>query len=76
MDMMFPPERKMNATIIFFSLSAITVLDHIVNNENSWAYENRAGPLFRSVKDEGIVPLFGVDEKIDADQLFKDTLKK
>jgi len=76
MDMMFPPERKMNATIVFFSLSAITVLDYIVNNENSWAYADRAGPLFRSLKDEGIVPLFGVDEKIDADQVFKDSLKK
>ena len=75
-DVMFPPERRMNATIIFYSLSAITVLDHIINNENSWSYTNRAGPLFRSIRDEGIVPLFGVDVKIDADQLFKDSMKK
>jgi len=26
--------------------------------------------------DEGITPLFGVDEKLDADQIFKDSLKK
>ena len=76
LDLMLPPERRINATIIFFSLSAITLLDHIVNNENSWAYDNRPGPLFRSIKEEGVIPLFGVDEKIDADQLFKEMLKK
>jgi len=76
LDMMLPPEKRMNATLIFFSLSAVTVLDYIINNENSWAYGTRPGPLFRSVKDEGIVPLFGVDEKLDADQIFRDSIKK
>jgi hypothetical protein len=73
---MLPAERRINATLIFFSLSTITVLDHLVNNENSWAYGSRPGPLFRSVKDEGIIPMFGVDEKLDADQIFKEALKK
>jgi hypothetical protein len=76
LDMMLPPEKKINATIIFFSLSAVTVLDYIINNENSWAYGSRPGPLFRSAKGEGITPLFGVDDKIDADHIFKETLKK
>jgi len=76
LDMMLPPERRINATLIFFSLSAVTILDYLINNENSWVYENRPGPLFRSVKNEGIVPLFGVDEKLDADKIFKSSLKK
>jgi len=76
LDMMLPPEKRMNATLIFFSLSAITVIDNIINNENSWAYGSRPGPLFRSVRNEGITPQFGVDEKLDADQIFKDSLKK
>jgi len=76
LDMMLPPERKINATLVFFSLSAVTVLDHIVNNENSWAYNSRPGPVFRSVNGDGIFPLFGVDEKIDADQIFRESLKK
>jgi len=77
LDMMLPPERKINATLIFFSLSAVTVLDYIVNNENSWVYNNvRQGPLFRSIKDEGIEPMFGVDNKLDADKIFKESLKK
>jgi len=76
LDLMLPPERKINATIVFFTLSAVTVLDYIVNSENSWAYSSRPGPLFRSVKNEGITPVFGVDEKLDADKIFKDSLKK
>jgi hypothetical protein len=77
LDMMLPQERKINATLIFFSLSAITVLDYIVNNENSWSYEGgRPGPLFRSVRNEGITPLFGVDKKLDADKIFRESLKK
>ncbi|MCL2808567.1 MAG: hypothetical protein FWD24_00725 [Treponema sp.] len=76
MDMMLPPERKINATLIFFSLSAITLLDNLINNENSWAYAERPGPIFRSYNNEGVIPLFGVDEKIDADKLFKESIKK
>ena len=76
LDMMLPPERRINATLIFFSLSTLTVLDFLLNNETSWAYANRPGPLFRSIKDEGISPLFGVTEKLDADKIFKDSLKK
>jgi hypothetical protein len=76
LDMMLSNDRKNNATLVFFSLSVVTVLDHIVNNENSWAYKNRGGPVFRSIRDEGITPLFGVDEKVDADQIFKESLKK
>jgi hypothetical protein len=76
LDMMIPQERKINATLIFFSLSAVTVMDYLINNENSWFYADRSGPLFRSVKDEGIVPIFGVDEKLDAEKIFRDSLKK
>jgi len=76
MDILLPPDRKINATLIFFSLSTMTILDYLVNNENSWAYVERPGPLFRSIRGEGISPLFGVDEKLDADQIFKDSLKK
>ena len=76
LDILLNPERRINATLIFFTLSVVTVLDHIINNENSWAYGNRPGPLFRSVRNEGITPLFGVDEKLDADKIFRDSLRK
>jgi hypothetical protein len=76
LDMMLAPERRINATLIFFSLSAAAVLDYVVNNENSWSYGSRPGPLFRSIRVEGITPIFGVDEKLDADKIFKASLKK
>jgi hypothetical protein len=76
LDMLLPPERRVNSTLIFFSLSAVTVLDYIVNSENSWTYASRPGPLFRSIREEGITPIFGVDEKIDADKIFKESMKK
>jgi hypothetical protein len=78
LDMMLPSERKINATLIFFSLSAATVLDYIINNENSWVYNSTAkpGPLFRSIKNEGMEPQFGVDNKLDADKIFRESLRK
>jgi len=76
LNTIIPPERKRNATLIFFSLSVVTVMDYLINNENSWFYANRPGPLFRSVRDEGIIPIFGVDKKLDADKIFRDSLKK
>jgi len=76
MEMILPPERRVNATLIFFTLSSATVLDFLVNNENSWAYVTRPGPLFRSIRNEGITPIFGIDDKIDADKIFKDSIKK
>jgi hypothetical protein len=69
-------KKKNNASLIFFTLAVAVVLDHLVNNENSWAYEERTGPLFRSVDGAGISPLFGVDTKIDADSIFKLSIKQ
>lgn len=78
LDMMLSSEKRNNATLVYFSLSATAVLDYILNNENSWSYSmgGRPGPLFRSVKNEGITPMFGLDEKIDTDQIFRESLKK
>jgi hypothetical protein len=69
-------KKRNNASLLFFTLAVTVVLDHIVNNEDSWAYEDRNGPLFRSVDGEGVTPRFGVDTKIDADSIFKLSLKQ
>jgi hypothetical protein len=69
-------KKKNNASLIFFTLAIVTVLDHLVNNEDSWAYEERSKPLFRSVNGEGVTPLLGVDTNIDADALFKQAMKQ
>jgi hypothetical protein len=75
LDMLLPPKKRNNAMLVLFSLSVAAVLDHLVNNESSWAYDGRSGPLFRSVNNEGIRPLFGVDAKLDADAIFRQTVK-
>ncbi|MCL2126834.1 MAG: hypothetical protein FWH38_01150 [Treponema sp.] len=76
MDVLLGHSRRNNAALIFFSLSAATVLDYLVNSEDSWAYTDRPGAIFRSINGEGVVPMFGVDNKLDADQIFKDVMKK
>jgi hypothetical protein len=69
-------KKKTNAALVFFSLSVVTVLDHLINHEQSWAYDNNSYSIFRSVGGEGIKPVFGVDETVDADALFKQAIKK
>ncbi|GHV94290.1 hypothetical protein AGMMS50293_06100 [Spirochaetia bacterium] len=76
LDALLAPGKRNNASLIFFSLSAAAVLDYLVNNENSWAYGNRPGPLFRSINGEGVTPMFGVEKKLDADHIFKEAMKK
>jgi AAA ATPase containing von Willebrand factor type A (vWA) domain len=76
LNMILPPERKKNATLILFSLSVVTVMDYLINNESSWFYTNRSGAFFRSFKNEGIMPVFGTDERVDTEKLFRESLKK
>jgi hypothetical protein len=68
--------KKNNAVLIFFTLSITVVLDYIMNNENSWSYKEQSGSLFRSVNGEGQVPLMGVDTVVDADAIFKQSVKQ
>jgi len=77
LDLLLGPAKRNNVFLIFFTLSAVTVLDYLVNNEASWAYDKQLPThLFRSVDNEGAVPMFGVDTKIDADQIFKEVLRQ
>ena len=77
MDLLLGPSKRNNVHLIFFTLAAVTVLDCLVNSDSSWAYDKRILPhLFRSIDGEGAVPMFGVDEKIDADRIFKDVLRQ
>jgi hypothetical protein len=77
LDALLSSKAKNNASLIFFTLAVTAVLDYLVNNEDSWAYSsNRPGFLFRSVDGEGIMPLTGVDTRIDADNIFKQAMKQ
>ena len=76
LDALLSPAKRNNAAVVFFALSVATVLDHLLNNDSSWAYGDTSGVLFRSANNDGVTPMFGVDHKIDADLLFKDSLRK
>jgi len=77
LDALLPPGKRNNAVLIFFALSTVTILDNLLNSESSWAYTNEnTDILFRSVNGEGNTPMFGVDEKVDADQIFRNSLKQ
>ena len=77
LDALLAPKLRNNAALVFYCLAVTVVLDHLVNNETSWAYvPPRSGPLFRSVNGEGLMPLTGIDDKIDADALFKQSIKQ
>jgi hypothetical protein len=73
LDTLLPAKRRNNATLIFFSLAFSTVLDHLVNDENSWAYQHGGGTLFRNING---TPQFGVDKKIDADTVFQESVRQ
>jgi hypothetical protein len=75
LDALLGPGKRTNAVLIFFALSTATILDNLLNSETSWAYENNSIVLFRSLDNEGKVPVFGVGEKVDADQIFRNSLK-
>jgi hypothetical protein len=70
------PKNRNNASLIFFTLAVTSVLDYLVNNEESWANGERSGPLFRSMDGEGVTPLTGVDTLVDAEAIFKQAMKK
>jgi hypothetical protein len=76
LDALLSPKRRNNASLVFFALAVTVLLDHLVNDEDSWAYSQKAGFLFRSENGEGIRPLFGVETRIDAEAIFRQVLKR
>jgi hypothetical protein len=75
LDMLLGAGKRNNAALLFFALSTAVVMDNLVNSENSWAYGDNSGIVFRSVNGAGLIPVFGVDEKVNADQIFKEVLR-
>jgi hypothetical protein len=76
LDMLLGEKKQNNASLIFFTLAVTVVADTFINNDSSWAYTDRPGAIFRSINGEGLIPSPGVDEKVDAEVLFNQSLKK
>ena len=75
LDAFLGPKTKNNASLVYFCLAVSTVLDNLMNNEDSWAYSS-SSPLFRSENGEGVKPLTGVSERVDANALFRNSLRE
>jgi hypothetical protein len=73
LDALLPAKRCNNATLVFFCLAFSTVLDHLLNDEGSWAYRDEGGPPFRNM--HGVPQLSG-DKKIDTDAVFEDSIRQ
>jgi hypothetical protein len=69
-------KNRNNASLVLIASDIVTVLDYYENNENSWAYQAPSSILFRSKDGAGIIPEFGVDTLLDADEIFKQTIKE
>ncbi|MDR0645006.1 MAG: hypothetical protein LBG05_08945, partial [Treponema sp.] len=76
LNILLGPKNRNNASLVLFTFAVVTVLDFYENNENSWAYNQTFGVLFRSKDGLGVVPQFGVEELLDADAIFKQTIKE
>ncbi|MDR3275843.1 MAG: hypothetical protein LBT11_01310 [Treponema sp.] len=76
LDALLEGRPRNNAALIYYTLAITVALDYLLNSNGSWAYTGEGTDfLFRSVRDEGTTPLTGVDAKIDAAQLFQQSLK-
>jgi len=76
LDVILTQKKRNNASLVYVALAVIIVLDHLMNEETSWAYTSKTEFLFRSENNEGARPLFGVDLKIDTETTFKQAQKK
>ncbi|MDR0707974.1 MAG: hypothetical protein LBF60_08910 [Treponema sp.] len=71
-------EQRTNVSLIYYTLSVLSVLDYFLNNANSWAYKTNTAKLFRSSDDDGFVPEPPPEKSVDADEIFRryiETLK-
>jgi hypothetical protein len=69
-------KNRNNASLVLITAEIVTILDYYENNEYSWAYQSPSKALFRSKDGAGIIPQFGVDTLLDADEIFKQTIKE
>jgi hypothetical protein len=76
LDMLLGKENRTNVSLIYYTLSVLTVLDYFINNPNSWAYQTNTAKLFRSSDADGLLPESLPEKFIDADAVFKQSVEK
>ncbi|MDR1230996.1 MAG: hypothetical protein LBK61_06305 [Spirochaetaceae bacterium] len=69
-------ESRTNVSLIYYAISVLSVLDYLINNPNSWAYQANTAKLFRSSDTNGIFPESPPERHIDADEIFRRSIEK
>jgi hypothetical protein len=73
LNALLPAKRRNNATLIFFCLAFSSVLDHLVNDENSWAYYDDDVIPFRNAHG---MPQLSMGKRIDTDAVFEESIRR
>jgi hypothetical protein len=76
LNMLLDKGNRTNVSLIYYTLSVLTVLDYFLNNPNSWAYQTNTEKLFRSSDPDGLVPESLPEKAIDAEAIFKQSIEK
>ncbi|MDR0637954.1 MAG: hypothetical protein LBG27_03465 [Spirochaetaceae bacterium] len=69
-------EHRTNVSLIYYTLSVLSVLDYFLNSADSWAYKTNTAKLFRSSDAAGFVPVPPPEKAVDADMIFKRSIEK
>jgi hypothetical protein len=69
-------ENRTNVSLVYYTLSILSVFDYFINNANSWAYKTNTAKLFRSQDTDGLMPETPPETIIDADAIFKQFIGK
>jgi hypothetical protein len=76
LNMLLGAQSRTNVSLIYYTLSVLTVLDYLLNNPNSWAYQTNTAKLFRSSDVDGIFPESPPEKYIDANEIFRQSIEK
>jgi hypothetical protein len=70
LNLLLDKKNRSNVSLVFYTISVISVLDYFLNNPDSWAYRTNPDKLFRSLDSKGLEPAVA-PAAIDADAIFK-----
>jgi hypothetical protein len=73
---LLPEKQQTNISLIFFTLAVCSVLDDHLNNQQSPAYSFDKDIIFRTVNNAGTEPVFWIEKRDDADELFRHSLTR
>jgi hypothetical protein len=71
LDALLSKDHRTNVSLIYYTMSVLSVLDYFLISSDSWAYKTNSAKLFRSSDADGLVPEPPPERNIDADAIFK-----